>query len=38
MEIVPSTGEVAQQVAKSIIDADPAVIACARDLVNTAAK
>jgi hypothetical protein len=38
MEIVPSTGEVAQQVAQSIIDADPAVIARARELVNSAAK
>ena len=38
MEIVPSTGEVAQQVAQSIIDADPAVIVRARDLVSAAAK
>jgi len=38
MDIVPSTGEVAQQVAQSIIDTDPAVIARARDLTNTVAK
>ena len=38
MDIVPSTGETAQQVAQSIVDADPAVVARARDLVNAAAK
>ena len=38
MDIVPSTGEAAQQVAQSIVDADPAVVARARDLVNAAAK
>jgi len=38
MDIVPSTGEVAQQVAQSIIDADPAVVARARDLMNAVAK
>ncbi|HZO47200.1 MAG TPA: tripartite tricarboxylate transporter substrate-binding protein [Xanthobacteraceae bacterium] len=38
MDIVPSTGEVSQQVAQSIIDTDPAVVARARDLVNAVAK
>ena len=38
MDIVPSTGEVSQQVAQSIIDTDPAVVARARDLMNTVAK
>jgi tripartite-type tricarboxylate transporter receptor subunit TctC len=38
MDMVPSTGEAAQQVAQSIVDADPAVVARARDLVNAAAK
>ncbi len=38
MDMVPSTGEVAQQVAQSIVDADPAVVARARELVNAAAK
>jgi tripartite-type tricarboxylate transporter receptor subunit TctC len=38
MDIVPSTGEAAQQVAQSIIDTDPKVVARARDLVNAAGK
>jgi tripartite-type tricarboxylate transporter receptor subunit TctC len=38
MEITPSTGEVAQQVARSIVDTDSAVVARARDLVTTVGK
>ena len=38
MDIVLSAGEVSQQVAQSIIDSDPAVVARARDLMNTVAK
>jgi tripartite-type tricarboxylate transporter receptor subunit TctC len=38
MDIVPSTGEAAQQIAQSIVDTDPAVVARARDLVNAVAK